>query len=132
VNFFRVFIEKKQGFQNEALELLEDIRETLHLPTIQSIRLFNIYEMNGVDIESFETITRQVFSEINTDNIYHEIPVHQGTSISWEAVPGQFDQRSDSAAQCIHLIYPSWQGQLKSGRLLQINGELSHDQLISV
>lgn len=125
VSFFRVFIEKKEGFRNEAMEIYSDLKETLSIPSLSGLRLLNFYEMNGVDQKQFDSITHQVFSELNTDEIISECPQMGRQDFAWEALTGQFDQRADSAAQCIRLLFPSWEGQLKTGRLLMLQGDLS-------
>jgi len=132
VSFFRVFIEKKEGFRNEAMEIYSDLKETLSISSLTGLRLLNFYEMNGVDQKQFDTITHSVFSELNTDEIFTDCPSMGAQDFAWEALTGQFDQRADSAAQCIRLLFPSWDGQLKTGRLLMLQGELKPEEVESI
>jgi len=129
VSFFRVFIQKKEGFRNEAKEMLSDLKETLQVPGLTDLELMNFYEMDQVDREQFDRITQMVFSEPNTDDIREQVDITGKESFAWEALPGQFDQRADSAAQCIRLLYPTWMGQVKTGRYLKLQGNLSDAEI---
>jgi phosphoribosylformylglycinamidine synthase len=124
VAFYRVFVEKKKGFDLEALRLKSDFKETLGIKSIDRIRLLNIYDVDALDREGFEEAVEGVFSEINVDQVYTELTIPDN-SIAVEALPGQFDQRADSAAQCLKLLHPHWEGRVKTGKLLIIEGDIS-------
>lgn len=102
----RLYVEKKAGFRGEAERLLQDLRENLKETRLEALRLVNCYDVQGLDDMDFQQAVRTVFSEPNTDDVYDEmLPTEAGDSrIAWAYLPGQFDQRADSAAQCIQLF----------------------------
>ena len=101
---YRVFVEKKPGLDHEARTLLENLRTFLGIQTLEGVRLFNRYDVENITPELFETARKTVFSEPQLDNTFDALPEHDGAVFAVEYLPGQFDQRADSAAQCIQLI----------------------------
>ena len=102
---YRVYVEKKDGLQNEALNLLGDARTLLQIKGLEKVRIFNRYDVENISRELFETAVKRVFSEPQLDNVYEHLPVESADEVfAVEYLPGQFDQRADSAAQCIALI----------------------------
>jgi phosphoribosylformylglycinamidine synthase len=130
-DFSRVFGEKKSGRDNEAEALKSDLVETLGILSISRIRIINIYELTELDAPRLARISISVFSEIPSDIILDELP-GDGHSFGIEYLPGQFDQRADSAAQCIHLVYPDWTGVVRTSRLIVIEGTLKDDDLLHI
>ena len=115
----RVFVEKKEGFDVEARQLLSDLRDNLGL-NIKSLRLLNRYDVEGLTPEEFKRACDNVFSEPNVDNVYYET-FHPGESwriFAVEYLPGQYDQRADSAAQCIQLLTQGEQPKVASARVI--------------
>ena len=102
---FRLFVEKKANFQVEAMSLLNDLKDNLHL-NIQQLRLINIYDIFNIDPELLEKATNSIFSEPVTDEVYPEMDLSTLNYFALEFLPGQFDQRADSAMQCLSLINP--------------------------
>lgn len=122
----RVFIEKKEGFDVEARQLLSDLRDNLGL-NIKSLRLLNRYDVEGLTPEEFKRACDNVFSEPNVDNVYYET-FHPGESwriFAVEYLPGQYDQRADSAAQCIQLLTQGEQPKVASARVICLLGSIS-------
>lgn len=102
----RVFVEKREGFDVEARAMLADLRDNLGLKEIRELRLLNRYDVEGLSPEDFTRVRGIVFSEPNVDDVYDETFV---LSEGWrmfamEYLPGQYDQRADSAAQCVQLL----------------------------
>ena len=91
--------------------LTEDLKITLGTGGLLRARIVNIYELTGLKEEAFDKVTNSIFSEATADQVYRDVPT-EGVAdfFGIEYLPGQFDQRADSAAQCIHLIYPEWSG----------------------
>lgn len=120
----RIYVEKKPGFQGEAERLLKDLRENLKEDRLESLRLLNCYDVQGVEGDDFEQAVRTVFSEPNTDDVYYEtLAVAPGdTVIAWAYLPGQFDQRADSAAQCIQLFTQKALPLVRSSRVVVLRG----------
>ncbi|MDD2583252.1 MAG: phosphoribosylformylglycinamidine synthase, partial [Desulfuromonadaceae bacterium] len=118
----RIFVEKKKEYQIEALSLLENFRTNLKAD-IDSLRLINIYDIFNVDGELLEKAKFAIFGERVTDNIFEDIDLKNKKYFAVEYLPGQFDQRADSAMQCLRLIDSSSQAVVKSGKLIIIEGK---------
>jgi phosphoribosylformylglycinamidine synthase len=107
MSVFRCFTEKRHGFDIEARGLLHDLREFLMIKSLHSVRIFNRYDTEGIPDAVYAEARGTVFSEPQVDDLYDEtLPAF--TSAHWvlgvEALPGQFDQRADSCAQCIQIL----------------------------
>lgn len=127
-DFFRVYVEKRAGQDNEARGLKSDLQDTLGISGVHRVRIVNIYELTSVDDNQLTKISATVFSETPSDIIHIEIP-SADRSFALEYLPGQFDQRADSAAQCIHLIYPDWSGVVRSSKLILLEGHITVSDL---
>ena len=105
---YRIFVEKKPGQDSEAKALAREIREFLGITALQNLRLLNRYDAEGLDKAHFDYAVRTVFSEPQVDNASEEVSFPGAAVFAVEYLPGQFDQRADSAAQCIQLIFQGW------------------------
>ena len=106
-NIYRFFAEKRPGFDIEAQGLLSTLQNYLHIEGLTGLRIFNRYDVQGLEEENCEAAGRLIFSEPQCDNLYREnLPEIEGEHIIFavEALPGQYDQRADSAAQCVQII----------------------------
>ena len=101
---YRIYVEKKKQFADEAAALLSDIRTLLMIDTVTDLRLFNRYDVENIDEDLFKACEKTVFSEPQLDNTYAHLPQCDGTVFAVEFLPGQFDQRADSCAQCIQIV----------------------------
>jgi phosphoribosylformylglycinamidine synthase len=104
---FRCYTEKRPGFDTEAQGLLHDLQTYLGLKAIKGIRLFNRYDTEGITDEIYAAARKTVFSEPQVDDCFDEtLPVFDGAHwlLAIEALPGQYDQRADSCAQCIQIL----------------------------
>ena len=102
---YRIFVEKREELQNEALSLLSDINTLLGIESVKAVRVINRYDVEGIDKTTFDYASRTVFSEPQLDVIFDEIKTSDDDrAFAVEYLPGQFDQRADSAAQCIQLL----------------------------
>ena len=100
----RIYVEKKPGFDVEAQQLLHELRTILGIERLENLRLLNRYDVEGITEELFATCTPTVFSEPQSDIIYADLPEDgSATVFGVEFLPGQFDQRADSASECIQL-----------------------------
>ena len=130
---FTVFVEKKQEFNKEAQSLLWEFKNLLGIDKIDSVRLINKYDIDGIDEKELEDIKYTVLSERNTDNLYVEnIDLNGGNYFLVEYHDGQYDQRADSAAQCIQLITEKEAPKVKTGRLVVIYGDISKEELENI
>ncbi|MEL7646524.1 MAG: phosphoribosylformylglycinamidine synthase [Sedimentibacter sp.] len=126
----RVFVEKKQGFNTEALNLLNNFKENLQLEGLSNLRILNRYDVSHVSAEDFQKAVSEVFSEPNQDQIYLEQIDASGSKLfAVEFLPGQYDQRADSAAQCIQIVTGKEKPPVRYARVLILVGQLSEQDV---
>lgn len=127
----RVFVEKKAGFDVEAQQIRTDLAENLGIRLIEDLRLVNRYDISGITGEEFLAARDTIFSEPNVDIVYEEtFPLPEGyAAFAMEYLPGQYDQRADSAAQCIQLLTQGERPQVASAKLVAVKGKLTEGQL---
>jgi len=131
INPVRIFVEKKEGFRVEAESLRSELSESLALQ-LKGLRLLNVYDIKGFTPELLEKCRYSVFGEIVTDTVTDEIELEGKTYLAVEYLPGQFDQRASSAIDCVHLIDPKAEIDIKSSRLLIFEDKLSDEQLDAI
>ena len=95
---YRIFVEKKEGLENEARGLFADLTGLLGIKGLTSLRLFNRYDVENIEKELFEYAKATVFSEPQLDTVSDALPDDASYTFAVEYLPGQFDQRADSAA----------------------------------
>lgn len=128
----RIYVEKKKGFDVEAQGLLEDIQQNLHAEGLTGIRVLNRYDVDGIDDATYQRARYTVFAEPAIDTVYDEqMPeeLSSATFFSVEYLPGQYDQRADSAAQCIKLMNAEADAVVKFARVIVLEGEISAQQM---
>ena len=119
---YRIYVEKKPGFDVEATGLKNELTSLLGIKELSGLRLLNRYDVEGIDEELFNQCADTVFSEPPVDNTYAELPASDGVSFAVEYLPGQFDQRADSAAECIQLISQGERPLVRSARVYLLEG----------
>ncbi|MBQ3149622.1 MAG: phosphoribosylformylglycinamidine synthase [Clostridia bacterium] len=123
---YRVYVEKKAGLDNEARALSSDLRTLLGMTHLQKIRLLNRYDVENIDKALFDRCKQTVFSEPQLDICTDEIGNTDDCRVfAVEYLPGQFDQRADSAAQCIQIISQQERPLVRTARVYLLYGELS-------
>ena len=123
---FRVYVEKKPGFDVEAQQLAGELRTILGLNGLKALRIVNRYDVEGISQELFGQTVPTVFSEPQVDNVAYDLPDFAGAKVfATEFLPGQFDQRADSAAECIQLISQGERPTVRSAKLYALEGELT-------
>ena len=122
----RIYVEKRAGFDVPARQLLEDLRETLDVK-LDGVRLFVRYDVEGLSDEDFRRVRDIVFREPNVDNFYDALPedIDAEKTFAVEFLPGQFDQRADSAAQCVQLVTGGELPTIHTARVISLSGELT-------
>ena len=125
---FRLFVEKKALFQVEAQSLLCDLNTNLNL-NIRNLRLINVYDIFRIDSALLDEAKISVFSEPVTDNLFEDFEISGLNYFAIEYLPGQFDQRADSAMQCLSLLNPKTEAVIKSARLIIVNNEITPSDL---
>ena len=127
----RVYVEKKSGFDVEAQSLYSDIKSNIHPEGLTGVRVINRYDVQGLDDESYEIAKYQVFAEPIVDEAYDEEMPDIGSAnfFAVEYLPGQYDQRADSAAQCIKLIMPKAEPIVKFARVVVLEGDITEEEI---
>jgi len=130
---YRIFVEKKPGLANEASALLNDIRTLLQIESVTGLRLFNRYDVENIDPELFDYAVKTVFSEPQLDTVSEQLPEEENATVfAVEYLPGQFDQRADSAAQCIQIISQKERPLVRTARVYVLIGNPSDAELNAI
>ncbi len=124
----RIFVEKKEGFRVEAKSLQNDLNLNLRL-NLKNLRLLNIYDIFNIDEALYEKAKYQVFGEIVTDDIIEDLETKNLKYLAVEFLPGQFDQRAQSAEACLKLINPKSKAKIKSGKLLIFDENITNNDI---
>ena len=127
----RIFVEKNPEFRVEAESLRNEFNENLSL-SLRSLRLLNVYDLFGFSDGLLEKCRYIVFGETVTDTVSDECPLEGRKYLAVEYIPGQFDQRASSAVDCVHLIDPSADVQIRSSRLLIFDDDLGEEELARI
>ncbi|HIV46494.1 MAG TPA: phosphoribosylformylglycinamidine synthase, partial [Candidatus Acutalibacter stercorigallinarum] len=129
---FRCYVEKRPGFDVEAEKTLRELRDQLGIAGLTGLRLFNRYDVEGVDEAVYQAAKPTVFSEPQCDDIYDEVlpALEAGTTLlAVEALPGQYDQRADSCAQCMMLLAGVAKPAVANARVYAMTGSMSQGDL---
>ena len=129
---YRIYVEKKPGFDVEANGLKNELTSLLGIKDLTGLRLLNRYDVEGIDEALFNQCVSTVFSEPPVDNTYAELPAAEGVSFAVEYLPGQFDQRAASAAECIQLISQGERPLVRSARVYLLEGALTPEQVAEI
>ena len=125
---YRIYVEKRPAFQVEARSLKNELNENLQL-NLQSLRYINVYDLFGFTPELLEQCRYSVFGETVTDMVTDTCDLAGAQYLAVEYLPGQFDQRASSAVDCVHLIDPNAQVEIRSSRLLVFDASLTQEEL---
>lgn len=130
----RIFVEKKPGFDVEAQSLYRDLKENLGLAGLDGVRLINRYDISGISDEEYEKARTTVFAEPPVDYVYDETPELGGEDkvFAVSYLPGQYDQRADSAAQCIQILTQKERPQVISAKVIILKGSITEEELCRV
>jgi len=126
----RVFVEKKKGFDVEAKSLYRDLKYNLGIGALENVRIINRYDIEGLSEEEFEKSKRTIFSEPPVDEVFDEkIDIAENSRVvAIEYLPGQYDQRADSAAQCVQILTHGERPNVKVAKLIVLDGEISDSE----
>ena len=128
---YRVYVEKKAGQTHEADGLLKQVRDFLQIDGLESVRVLNRYDAEDIEKELFDYAVNTVFSEPQVDNVTYELPEGQ-IVFAVEPLPGQYDQRADSAAQCIQIISQGNRPTIRTAKVYVLSGNLSADNVAAI
>ncbi len=129
---YRVYVEKKKELANEARSLKEDLRTFLGIDSLQGLRLFNRYDLENIAPELFDYAVKTVLSEPQLDIVSDTLPTDGAAVFAVEYLPGQYDQRADSAAQCIQILSQGERCTVRTARVYVLYGDISDEQLEAV
>ena len=129
---YRIFVEKRLGLDNEAKALLNDARSLLGVSGLERVRLLNRYDAENISAELFDYAIGTVFSEPQVDMTCAEPDLSGAQVFAVEYLPGQFDQRADSAAQCIQIISRGERPLVRSAKLYALYGNVSAEELAQI
>ncbi|NLY43250.1 MAG: phosphoribosylformylglycinamidine synthase [Clostridiaceae bacterium] len=126
----RVYVEKKKGFDVEAQALLHDLRDNLGIAELEGVRIINRYDVSGISDEEYKKARDTIFSEPPVDKVYDErIDIDPSARVfAVEYLPGQFDQRADSAAQCIQILTQGERPKVRVAKIIVLEGQLTDGQ----
>lgn len=125
---FRVYVEKKTGNDIEACRILEDLKTNVGIKGIEKLRIINRYDAQGVSESEFSRAVNEILSEPNLDNIYDKMDIPSDWRyFATEFLPGQYDQRADSAAQCIQLLTAGDRPVVASAKVIAVKGDISDE-----
>ena len=133
-NVKRVYVEKKEAFAVKAKELKEEIHSYLGIKNVEKVRVFIRYDVENISEDTFGAACRMVFGEPPVDILYEEtieIP-ENGRTFSVEFLPGQFDQRADSAVQCIKFLREDEEPIIRTAVTYLITGQISDDEFSKI
>lgn len=123
---YRVYVEKKDGFNVEARQLRDELRDILGVSALEGVRIVNRYDVEGISSELFDKTVPVVFSEPPVDDVTYDLPDFGADKVfATEFLPGQFDQRADSAAECIQLISQGERPTVRSAKVYALSGKLT-------
>ena len=126
----RIFVEKKPEFNSEAGPLLHDLKTSLQLDGLESLRIIQRYDIEGLSTEQFKAASRLILSEPQVDIAGSSLDLAEDEiAFAVEYLPGQFDQRADSAAQCVQILTQEQRPPISSARIIVLKGDISGDDL---
>ncbi len=128
---YRIYVEKKKELAGEARGLLSDLRTLLKIENLTGLRVVNRYDVENITEELFDYCVGTVFSEPQIDIAKREIDL-SGNVFAVEPLPGQFDQRADSAAQCVQLISQAERPLVKTAKVYILEGELTDGDIAAI
>ena len=128
---YRVYVEKKAGQTHEADSLLREIKDFLQIEGLTDVRVLNRYDAENIEEDLFRYAVNTVFSEPQVDNVSYDVPEGQ-IVFAVEPLPGQYDQRADSAAQCIQIISQGNRPIIRTAKVYVLTGELTDENVAAI
>ena len=127
----RVYVEKKEGYDVEAERLLADFKETLQLEGLKDLRIVNRYDIEGLSEEAYQQACYTILSEPPVDNLYEEELKVGDDELAFgvEFLPGQYDQRADSAEQCMQILNNDLKPTVRTAKIIVLKGDLTEEEV---
>lgn len=126
----RIYVEKKRGFDIEAEGLYKDLKTNLGITALQSVRILHRYDISGITEDEYKDARGTIFSEPPVDRVYDEtVAFLPGEKVfAVEYLPGQYDQRADSACQCIQMLTQGEKPRCRVAKLIVLQGDISAEE----
>ena len=128
----RVYVEKKLEYAHEARFLAVDIRDVLGVQSLEGVRIVNRYDVELADEALFSQAVTTVFSEPQVDTVTYELDARGGVVFAVEYLPGQFDQRADSAAQCIQIMSQGERPMVRFATVYILEGDVTSADIAAI
>ena len=125
---YRIYVEKKSGLDHEAQNLKSDLLQLLGIGGVQNVRVLNRYDAEGIDRKLFDYAVHTVFSEPQLDVTGESLPEAE-LLFAVEYLPGQFDQRAASAAECIQIISRGERPAIRTAKIYALDGSFSEEEI---
>ena len=129
---YRCYVEKKPGLAAEAESLLNEAKNLLGIASLERVRIFNRYDAEGLSEKLFSDAEKTVFSEPQLDTVTDKLPNDAAISFAVEYLPGQFDQRADSAAQCIQILSQGVRPLIRTAKVYLLYGALKKSDVAKI
>ncbi len=123
----RIFVRKKENYRQNEKQLVNNLKRDLKLELLESIAIYNVYDVFNINEQTLELTKAQVFSEATVDDIYDTVSIEGEVTLCIETLPNQFDMRASSAMECIKLIDPTTNASVRTAQLLVFTGIESED-----
>ncbi|MDP4145710.1 MAG: phosphoribosylformylglycinamidine synthase [Bacillota bacterium] len=126
----RIFVQKKEGYDVEAKALLHDLKESLGIDGLEGVKIVNRYDISGISEDVYKKSRNTIFSESTVDYVYDEVlPTVEGEKVfAVEYLPGQYDQRADSASQCVQILTENEKPEIISAKVIVLSGNISDEE----
>ena len=129
----RLYVTKKGPFAQDAQRMLNDLKKNLLISGLTDVKIFNRYDVGGLDDAAFEAAKNMIFSEPPVDAVYDELPAGKDdTVLAIEYLPGQYDQRADSAMQCLQMLTMNIDSAVRTAQVIVLSGTLSADDIAAI
>lgn len=126
MSVFRVYVEKKEGFDVEAKRMENELKDFLHIKSVKSVRILNRYDIEHITEDTYKKALNTIFSEPQSDVLVEEeLEVKEEFAFAVSYLKGQYDQRADSCEQCIRIIDSQLQPIVQTAKVYLISGDLS-------
>ena len=125
---YRIYVEKKEEFAIDAKNLNLELRDVLNIKNLENTRIINVYDVEGIDEETFKTATMSIFSEPLIDNFFFKLEDKKNI-FAVEYLPGQYDKRADFCEQCLELISFKQKPKVETKKIYKFTGNLSENEL---
>ena len=129
---YRIFVEKKKELAHEAKSLLKNINDLLQIKSVTDVRVLNRYDVDKIDEKLFDYAVNTVFSEPQLDMVFENPDLSSAYVFAVEYLPGQFDQRADSAAQCIQIISQGEKPRVRTAKVYALYGNLTESEIAQI